>query len=400
MRILSIETSCDETSMALVELHKDSADGQTILIHSHMTASQAMLHAQYGGVFPVVAKREHVKALTPLFTALLDESKSSIKENEWSKVENLDEKIHKVKEILYRDPELSDDLVHFIKESKLPKIDAISVTSGPGLEIALWVGITFAKALGQIFEKPVIGINHMLGHLVSPMIQANDLRKKIDFTPIPDNSLALLISGGHTELVSIEKDSFGHYKFQVIGETLDDAIGEAYDKVARLMGLLYPGGPRIAKLAEKARSKNIDPVILPRPMIHSGDYNFSYSGLKTAVMYYTKQNKIETDEQKMALALGFENAATDVILKKVKNALVDTGATSLLLGGGVSANVFLRNGLQQIANDLNIELHSPLNALTGDNALMIALATFIKTNNSILEDESGSIVADGTLSIA
>ncbi len=391
MRILSIETSCDETSMSLVDFTEK--DSTKILIHSHFTASQAMLHAEYGGVFPAVAKREHVKSITPLLIALLDESKSSIDSAEWRPAPNWNK--DKINEILNRDPELAEDLNRFLASATFPQIDAIAVTSGPGLEIALWVGITFAKALGYILDIPVIGVNHMMGHLVSSLIQDSSLRTEIDFANIPDNSLSLLISGGHTELININNG-----KYELLGETVDDAIGEAYDKVARLMGLLYPGGPRIAKLAKEAREKGITPVDLPRPMINSNDYNFSYSGLKTAVMYHLRKNKLETEEDNLAMALGFENAATEVIVKKVKNALIETGKTDLLLGGGVAANEYLNGELVRITSGLGVKTHSPIMALTGDNALMIALAGYIKIKENGLTDESGSIVAKGTLSVA
>lgn len=398
MRILSIETSCDETSMALVDF--SGAQSQTIFIHSHLTASQASLHAQYGGVFPAIAKLEHVKACVPLLNTIFLEAKESINTNEWVKIIDSAENINSINSILSRDPDLVNNLIEFIKNNDFPKIDAIAVTNGPGLEIALWVGITFAKALASLLNVPVIGVNHMMGHLLSGTLPADTLKKETALLPISQNSLSLLVSGGHTQLIHLTQIENQTSKLELLGETLDDAVGEAYDKVARLMNLEYPGGPKISKLAEEARAQNIHPLDLPRPMLHSGNYNFSYSGLKTAVMYHLRKFPITNDNDKLALALGFENAAIEVLVKKTKKALEETDADMLLLGGGVAANVYLQSELNKICNDLNVTLLNPLKSLTGDNALMIAIAANYKIQNSGLNTEFDILVADGTMSVA
>lgn len=392
-RILSIETSCDETSMALIN-ESQKEDGH-IFIHSHLTASQASMHAEYGGVFPAVAKREHIKTAIPLITALFKESRSSISDNEYFTIQNPESFSEKIYEIFGRDKDLAEEFIKFIAKHHIPKIDAVAVTYGPGLEMALWVGINFAKALGHVLNIPVIGVNHMQGHLVSPLISHDTLRENITYRNVPQNAVALLVSGGHTELIKIEDG-----KYSLMGETLDDAIGEAFDKVARLMNLSYPGGPLISKLAEQARMQNIEPVDLPRPMIHSGNYSFSYSGLKTAVMYYVRQFPVVTDEEKMALALGFENAAVEVLVKKTAKALEETNSNILILGGGVTANNFLQQELTNVCNKMNVEILNPIKSLTGDNALMIAMAAIVKIQNSGLVDESGFLKAKGTLELA
>ncbi len=393
MRILAIETSCDETSMSLVDFKKSPKE--TIFVYSHLTASQAQLHAQYGGVFPAIAKLEHVKACVPLMRSVFLESKNAFKKEDWINIKDIDTKSETIKEILNRDPNLANDLIEFIKNNDFPKIDAIAVTYGPGLEIALWVGITFAKSLGYLLNVPVIGINHMSGHLISGILTDDSLQKEIELKETPNNALSLLVSGGHTEIIQIEN---GQHK--LMGETLDDAVGEAYDKVARLMDLTYPGGPKISKLAETARQQNVAPIDLPRPMLHSGDYNFSYSGLKTAVMYHLRKFPIQNENDKLALALGFENAAIEVLVKKTKKALSQTGANTLLLGGGVAANMHLQNELGKICKDLNVELLMPLKSLTGDNALMIALAANEKIKTTGLIDESSVLKATGVINIA
>ncbi len=388
MRILAIETSCDETSMALVDIHESS-----ITIHGHFTASQAEMHSQYGGVFPAMAKREHVKTCVPLLATLLSEATQSIPKEEW--VLHSMTKEAEIKSMLDREEIMANELCELFPNQAFPKLDAIAVTNGPGLEPALWVGINFARALGLALSLPVIGTNHMLGHLYSGLLPIDTLHTEITLHPIPKQAVSLLVSGGHTELVALED---GNYT--LLGATLDDAIGEAFDKVARMLDLTYPGGPLISKLAEEARDKDIPGIVFPRPMMHSKNYEFSYSGLKTAVMYHIQKNPITTDEQKMSIARGFEDAAIEVIIKKTKDALEEKNAHTLLLGGGVAANNHLKNELKKLGEEQNITVLYPLSSLTGDNALMIAIAAGIKYINREVVDESETLKANGMLKIA
>lgn len=389
MKILAIETSCDETSIALV-----TAREGFLTIHSHKTASQAEFHSQYGGVFPAMAKREHVKACVPLLASVFTEADFGeaelLRKNSPGEAQLL-----RIREILEREPELAEALLQFAQEASFPELDMIAVTNGPGLEMALWVGINFAKALGVLLGVPVVGINHMEGHLVSPILPEEILHTEIQLKNIPENVITLLVSGGHTEIIHMQD---GRHK--LLGETLDDAVGEAFDKVARLMGLSYPGGPLISKLAEEAREKNIAPIDLPRPMMSTNDYNFSYSGLKTAVMYHIRKHPLETNDDKLALALGFENAAIEVLVKKTVKAIEETGASTLFLGGGVAANKHLKHMLRQASKERNFDFYEPIPSLTGDNALMIALAAYMKFQNIPIKDESPTLTAIGMLPLA
>ncbi len=411
MRILAIETSCDETSMALVDMGINAQNELNMTIHSHFTASQAQYHAQFGGVFPAMAKLEHIKACVPLLHTTFMESKISIPENEWAQI-NLDtNKTENINKILHREIDIANGLNEFCKNQKFPKIDLICVTNGPGLEPALYVGINFARALSEIMNIPVVGINHMLGHLYSSILPTDTMHTNIKLNDLPDHAIALLVSGGHTELIELKgQNSKGKsIEYKLLGATVDDAVGEAYDKVARLMGLSYPGGPLVAKLAEEARknmSSDISKPIFPRPMLHSKNYDFSYSGLKTAVMYYLRDllsrqagNPISENE-KLSLALAFEESAIEVLVKKTNRAMEEFAIDTLLVGGGVSANNYLRTELQKIAEKNNFTVHFPLQSLTGDNALMIAIACGIEYLNKEIINEKDSIVANGMLSVA
>ena len=264
MKILSIETSCDETAVALLEV-TGALEQPEIKVLGNTLLSQVALHEQYGGVYPNLAKREHQKNLPPLLEETLKQAG-----------ETLDN----------------------------PAIDCIAVTTGPGLEPALWVGITFAEELGKRWNKSVIPVNHMEGHVFSVLYNLDK--------PIQLPALALLVSGGHTELVHIK--NFGNY--EILGRTQDDAVGEAFDKVARMLGLSYPGGPKVSKLAAAAREKGVDPGFkLPRPMLHSKDLNFSFSGLKTAVLYKLKTLENLDDDMREKMSLAFEDAVVEVATK-------------------------------------------------------------------------------------
>ncbi|MEK7170450.1 MAG: tRNA (adenosine(37)-N6)-threonylcarbamoyltransferase complex transferase subunit TsaD [Patescibacteria group bacterium] len=292
-----------------------------------------------------------------------------------------------------------EQFLEYIPTIEQPPIDAIAVTEGPGLEPCLWTGINLAKALSLVWSIPVIPVNHMEGHIFSALLcrkeisndqfpiskqntktQASILNAtRYTLHAIPFPSLCLLISGGHTELVLIK--SLGDY--EIVGQTRDDAIGEAFDKVARLLGLPYPGGPEISRLAEQARAAALGSTSksekrlnlkLPRPMLHSKDFNFSFSGLKTAVLYLVNKVPELTDDIKKEIALEFENAVTEVLIAKTKKALEEFGARALLVGGGVIANTHIRREFEKLAAELNVPLHIPARILTTDNALMIAVA--------------------------
>jgi N6-L-threonylcarbamoyladenine synthase len=313
MLVLGIESSCDETGLALY----DSARG----LLAHALHSQVAMHREYGGVVPELASRDHIRRALPL----LDE-------------------------VLATAAVASDS------------IDAIAFTQGPGLAGALLVGASIANGLACAWDKPTIGIHHLEGHLLSPLLVA----KPPDFPFI-----ALLVSGGHTQLMRVT----GVGCYETLGETLDDAAGEAFDKTAKLLGLDYPGGPEVSRLADLGRP---GAVTLPRPMLHSGDLNFSFSGLKTAVLTQVRKWQTtagEPDESARAdLARGFVDAAVDVLVAKSLAALKQTGFRRLVVAGGVGANRQLRAALDQAATRRGFEVFYPDLDLCTDNGAMIALA--------------------------
>jgi len=353
MRILAIETSCDETAIALLDI-SGPLDKPNIKVLVNTLLSQIELHQKYGGVYPNLAKREHQKNLPILLAQTLEEANEN-----------------------------SDN----------PNIDYIAVTNGPGLEPALWTGITFATDLGKKWDKPVVPVNHMAGHIFSTLYDTSG-----SLLNLP--ALALLVSGGHTELVVIK--DFGNYK--IIGQTLDDAVGEAFDKVARMLGLPYPGGPQISRLAETARGKREALFRFPRPMIHSKDLNFSFSGLKTAVLYKLKLDNKNDDEYKEDIARAFEDAAVEVLIDKTRRAILELGdeTKTLIVAGGVSANFHLSQELEKLVSEFpNINLRLPSRSLTTDNAIMIGIASFVKVMKKpeTLKDKT-PIKAQGNLSIS
>jgi N6-L-threonylcarbamoyladenine synthase len=358
MRILAIETSCDETGIAIVEGQK-TADSYTFSVLGSALLSQAQLHAEYGGVYPNLAKREHEKNLPVM-------------------------------------------LAEAIKKSGLTnasEVDAIVVTKGPGLEPALWTGVEFAKQLAKDCSLPLFPVNHMEGHLISSLVTDGKI-ERIEF-PV----LALLISGGHTEFI-LNKNWFAYEK---IGETLDDAVGEAFDKVARMLSLPYPGGPQISKAASVARAQNSEAKIkLPRPMLTAETCDMSFSGLKTAALYALRDmggiQKLSSDEIS-AFAREFEDAVTDVLVAKTKKALEATGAKIFVIGGGVAANKHIRETLErEIKNDFpEVEFRLPELAITGDNAIMIAEAAlmhFLQNDWDLANPPLADFRAVGNLSIA
>ncbi len=390
MRILSIETSCDETAISLIEALGDFPTA-TYEILGNALHSQIDIHAEFGGVFPQVAKREHALALVPMLIKALTEAEL-LTETPTALGDDLTEKITT---LLSREDGLAPFLLEFFSKYSLPEIDLIAVTSGPGLEPALWVGISFAKALNAVLGCPVVPVNHMEGHVLASLY---DVEIDNAIAPISFPAIALLISGGHTELV-LMKD-WGNYT--KIGETRDDAVGEAFDKVARMMKLPYPGGPEIGRRAEIARKANVAPYkeVLPRPMIHSDDFDFSFSGLKTAVRYAIDDTEL-TDEQKNALARDFEDAAIEVLLKKTKKAIDHHNAKTLIIGGGVSANNYLRQTFTEslLASHPGVEIYLPHRNLSTDNSVMIALAGHAQLTTSRSAGAVAYITASGNRSL-
>ncbi len=395
MKILSIETSCDETAISIVEA-QGGIQTPSFTVLGNSLYSQIELHKEFGGVFPMLAKREHGKNFTPLLLQTLAEAgmntidtTTDYPTETWTKVEAILSKEDGVYELL------KPALEHITK----PNIDCIVVTAGPGLEPALWVGISCALAIGTLWGIPVIPINHMEGHIASILMQ----KDKTESESVVFPALALLISGGHTEIVTIE--TWGSYT--VIGQTRDDAVGEAFDKVARLLGLPYPGGPQISKLAQRARDEHIPHVaVFPRPMITSNDFDFSFSGLKTSVLYYLRDHfnggETLTEIDRLDIAREFEDAVVDVLLTKTQSALDTTSARTLIIAGGVIANTKIREVFQTLESeyaDLTVKI--PLHNLATDNALMIACAGYIQTilHPEFLTNPQPQIIARGNLTL-
>jgi len=323
--ILGIETSCDETGVALY----DTAAG----LLADALHSQVELHALYGGVVPELASRDHVRRLLPLVTTALERAKRRVED-----------------------------------------VDLVAFTQGPGLGGALLVGASVAAGLGIALAKPVVGIHHLEGHLLSPLLA--EPRPAFPF-------IALLVSGGHTQLMRV--DGVGRY--ELLGETIDDAAGEAFDKSAKLLGLGYPGGPALAALAERG-----DPqaFALPRPLLHSGDLDFSFAGLKTAVATALKKlGPAPTETQLADLAASTQAAIVEVLVKKSLRALQQTRLGRLVIAGGVGANARLRATLDEAARKRGLRVHYPELALCTDNGAMIALAAAMR-----LQAEPGRARAD------
>ncbi len=384
MRILAIETSCDETAVSIVEATETSGV-ISFTVLGNALVSQTDIHKEFGGVFPMMAKREHAKALVPMLLKALKEAR--LYEPEYC---DISQSVGEIEKLLEREDSLSKSLLDLISNTKKPAFDLIAVTAGPGLEPALWVGINFAKALGRVWGLPVMPINHMEGHVISSLIAGGSIAE------VAFPALALLISGGHTELV-LMKDWLS---YELIGATRDDAVGEAFDKVARMMGLAYPGGPKISKLASSAREKNLSiPFTLPRPMLHADSCDFSFSGLKTAVLYALGDHKDLTDETKEMFAQEFEDAVTEVLVKKTSKALEQTGARTLIIGGGVSANQHIREEFRKkMENEFpGVAFFVPDRELSTDNAVMIAAAAYIRARAGVTYRED--FIASGQLSL-
>lgn len=397
MKILSIETSCDETGITVLEYNEAT---KLVTILGNALASQIEIHAKYGGVFPSLAKRAHAEKIVPLLTQALDDAYL---------LEAVDEPFIVDQEIISfldeKETTLKENIEPFLTYYQKPDIDYIAVTVGPGLEPALWVGVNTARVLSTIWNIPVIPINHMEGHVVTAIFTSQD-KKNYSVIDLQFPLLSLLVSGGHTELVLTK--SFGTYK--KIGQTRDDAVGEAFDKVARMLGLPYPGGPAVSKLAVEFRSQNIpNPFVMPRPMMHSGDYDFSFSGIKTAMLYairdLTNHNTRElTDDEKLALACAFEDAAIEVLIHKTLKASEEYGAQTLIIGGGVAGNTYLRSELTKalLARTVlaSVNLLFPDPWLATDNAVMIGLSAITQViSGQIKTSAPDKLKADGNLSL-
>lgn len=310
MIVLGIESSCDETGLALYDTQKG--------LLGHALHSQVAMHEEYGGVVPELASRDHIRRAIPLLEQVLQQS-----------------------------------------GMRRPDIDAIAFTQGPGLAGALLVGASIACGLGLALDKPVLGVHHLEGHLLSPLLASD---------PPAFPFIALLVSGGHTQLMRV--DGVGQY--ELLGETLDDAAGEAFDKSAKLLGLGYPGGPAISRLAEAG-----DPTVyrLPRPMLHSKNLDFSFSGLKTAVLTLVKNHGGMLSEQDKAnIAGAFVEAIVEVLVAKCTDALKQTGLKRLVIAGGVGANRQLRTALNTAARKRRFNVFYPELEFCTDNGAMIAFA--------------------------
>ena len=403
MKILGIETSCDESAVCLIDAQGDLPaqagfkNDFRFQVLGNALISQIAIHAQYGGVFPNLAKREHSRNLVPLLQQVMEQDSG----NQKSEIRNQNvmqkSKMEEMRDILSREPELYAQLSVFLQNNTRPAINAIAVTVGPGLEPALWVGINFARALSLVWSIPIVAVNHMEGHIIMSLVDFNSvhnpntsfLNEVLGLKPIRFPMLALLISGGHTELVI----SKAFHKYEILGATRDDAVGEAFDKVARLLGLPYPGGPSLSALAERAR-KNADnkyPQMnangnprksafkLPRPMLHDDSLDFSFAGLKTAVLKIVEANSPLTDEKQFMIAREFEDAVTDVLVGKTIRACDEYGVQTVVVGGGVSANTHIRLRLAGALAEAGLPppLVSPPEFAT-DNALMIALAGYFR----------------------
>lgn len=368
VHILAIETSCDETALSFV-----TASGGLLspkfIVHSDVVASQIKLHQPYGGVVPALAKRAHIERLPLLLKEIIEESRG------------MDPRLH------------GND--NTAESEFMEQLDFITVTVGPGLEPALWTGIEFAKDLAKQYNKPLIGTNHLEGHLYSFLLSkktsTSNYEFKITNKVLP--AIALIVSGGHTILVRV--DSMSEYK--KLGETVDDAVGEAFDKVARMLELPYPGGPEIERLAKEGNPHAVD---FPRPMIGHKNYNFSFSGLKTSVLYHLRDlAKAGIEVNKADIAASFQKAASDVLIKKTLRAAEEFGAKSIMISGGVSANRTLRaEFVAAIEKKHHFKKDRPafiVSEFTTDNALMIAVSGYV----DYLRNKKFKMEANGNLNL-
>ncbi|MDB4043357.1 tRNA (adenosine(37)-N6)-threonylcarbamoyltransferase complex transferase subunit TsaD [Gammaproteobacteria bacterium] len=315
MITLGIETSCDETAVALF----DSSKG----LIGEAVFSQIDLHGEYGGVIPELASRDHCQKIIQIYKNAL----GSIKPK---------------------------------------KIDQIAYTAGPGLLGALLIGENFAQGLALALDKPLIPLNHLEAHLMAPFLDGDELQFPF---------LTLLVSGGHSLIIDVK----GLNDYEILGQSRDDAVGEAFDKVAKLIGLGYPGGPEIERMAQHGDSKKFK---FPQPMLNSSGYDFSFSGLKTAVLYAVQEIDEITEVVQADISASFQHAATEVLIKKISKALIDTGREGIVLAGGVAANKLLRKKISALQEKLNIKVLYPPIAHCTDNAAMIAYLGSLKANDA------------------
>ena len=323
MIVLGIESSCDETGVALVEA---AAGTRVPVLRAHALHSQIEMHQAYGGVVPELASRDHIQRVLPLTEQVLAESGCA-----------------------------------------LAGIDVVAYTRGPGLAGALLVGAGVACALGAALNKPVLGVHHLEGHLLSPFLSSD---------PPEFPFVALLVSGGHTQLMRV--DGVGRY--ELLGESIDDAAGEAFDKTAKLMGLGYPGGPALSRLAEQGDPQAFK---LPRPLMHSGDLDFSFAGLKTAVLTQAKKLGDQLEARKADLAASTQAAIVEVLVRKSMDALARNGMNRLVVAGGVGANKRLRTELNTACGKRGVRVHYPELHLCTDNGAMIAMAAAMRLQSGM-----------------
>ena len=315
MITLGIETSCDETAVALFDSNKGLI-GESVF-------SQIDLHSEYGGVIPELASRDHCRKIIQIYK-------------------------------------------HALGSIDPAEIDYVAYTAGPGLLGALLIGENFAQGLALSLNKPLIPVNHLEAHLMAPFLD----EEKVEFP-----FLTLLVSGGHSLIIDVQ----GLNQYKILGQSRDDAVGEAFDKVAKLIGLGYPGGPEIERVAQDGDHMAFN---FPQPMLHSSDYDFSFSGLKTAVLYAVQDIEEINSQIQADIAASFQHAATEVLIKKIKKALEDTGRESIVLAGGVAANKLLRSKISLLKSKLNVDvLYPPLSHCT-DNAAMIAYLGSMKVDEA------------------
>lgn len=325
MKILAIETSCDETALALLNLDKEAENFQVL---DHIVYSQINEHSQYGGVVPALAARLHNKKLPVMLQEFINRNGRDI--------------------------------------------DSIAVTVGPGLEPSLYVGVNLANLLAEALGVPLIPVNHMHGHMFSGLLDDNLLGS----VPTEYPFIAYTISGGHTELVLVQ----AYNDYEIIGITQDDAAGEAFDKVAKMLNLSYPGGPKVSKLAESGDGEAIQ---FPRPMLNSGDGRMSFSGLKTAVLYYIKDNPPQNEQDIANICASFEQAVIDLLVSKLNWAVNTYNVRKVIIGGGVTANLKLRQAFENYAAQNGVNLIVPNKILSTDNAIMIGVVACLDIINNI-----------------
>ncbi|MEX0877684.1 MAG: tRNA (adenosine(37)-N6)-threonylcarbamoyltransferase complex transferase subunit TsaD [Candidatus Spechtbacterales bacterium] len=395
MRVLGIETSCDDTAIALLEAKRELPSPELKLL-KNIVSSQVKMHSEYGGVVPGLAKREHQKNLIPVLFEALELNSMKHETGNMKQAQ----KIKNIEKILERYDDLLEEFKEKVVPIEKPAVDLIAVTHGPGLEPALWVGVNFARALSALWDIPIIGVDHMEGHIAVNLLQCGNSKFKIQNSKLAREiefpAISLAVSGGHTQLILIKN----WMDYEILGETLDDAAGEAFDKVARLIGLGFPGGPEIEKIAKKGDPKAFD---FPRPIMNRPDYNFSFSGLKTAVMYKVKEmTEKEIKSRQADIAASFQQAAIDTLVKKSIKAAKAHNIKTFMLAGGVAANTALR---EQMKEALKKELPEaqfmvPEIKLATDNGAMIAVAGYMrykagqKSNWHTLKADSSKLITE------